>query len=118
MAILSPVSSASAVSSNGTSSRYTYDQYDRVATVKDSVPDGKWLQKAYTYNNDGNVSAVAYTSQGGYITTETYYYANGYNTSITLPDNTVVFSLTSENDLGQPTAAISGSVSRTYGYTD
>ena len=108
----------SSVSTNGTSSRYTYDQYDRVVTAKDSVPDGKWLQKAYTYNNDGNISTIAYTSQGGYITTETYGYANGYNTSITLPDNTVVFSLTSENDLGQPTEATSGSVSRTYGYTD
>ncbi|MBR3075993.1 MAG: VCBS repeat-containing protein, partial [Bacteroidales bacterium] len=107
----------SSVSTNGTLSRYTYDAYDRVLTVKDSVPDGKWLQRAYTYNAAGNVATAAYTSQGGYITTETYTYTNGYNTSIKLPDNTAVFSLTSENDLGQPTAATTGSVSRTYGYT-
>ena len=108
----------SVVSTSGTLERYTYDAYDRVVTARDSVPDGKWLQKAYTYNADGQVATIAYTSQGGYITTETYSYTNGYNTSITLPDNTVVFSLTSENDLGQPTAATTASVSRTYSYTD
>lgn len=107
----------SKVSTNGTSSRYTYDDYDRVLTVKDSVPDGKWLQKAYAYNSNGQLFTIAYTSQGGYITTETYTYNNGINTAIRLPDNTAVYQLTAENDLGQPTVASSGSVSRNYGYT-
>ncbi|MBP5505338.1 MAG: VCBS repeat-containing protein, partial [Bacteroidales bacterium] len=108
----------SAVSTNSTSTEYTYDAYDRVLTFKESVPDSRWLQKAYTYGSGGNVSSIAYTSQRGYITTETYGYTNGHNTSITLPDNTVVFQLNGENALGQPTSATSGSVSRSYGYTN
>ena len=108
----------SAVSTNSTSTEYTYDAYDRVLSFKESVPDSRWLQKAYTYGSGGNVSTIAYTSQRGYITTETYGYTNGHNTSITLPDNTVVFQLDGENPLGQPTSATSGNVSRSYGYTD
>ena len=105
------------VSTNGTSSRYTYDAYDRPLSVKDSVPDGKWLRKDYSYNADGNVAAIAYTSQGGYITTESYSYSGGINTAVTLPDGTDVYRLTAENAFGQPTSASSGSVTRTYGYS-
>lgn len=108
----------SKVSTNGTSSRYTYDQYDRVLTVKDSVPDGKWLQKAYTYSPDGVVYYIAYTSQSGYITTETYGNSYGHNVSVSLPDGTYVYQLTAENDFGQPTAATSGSVTRSYSYSN
>ena len=108
----------SKVSTNGTSSRYTYDQYDRMLTVKDSVPDGKWLQKAYTYSPDGLVYYIAYTSQSGYITTETYGYSYGHNVSVSLPDGTYVYQLTAENNFGQPTSATSGSVTRSYSYSN
>ena len=40
---------ASETSSNGTSKSYTYDGYDRVLTMTETVPDGKWLKKTYTY---------------------------------------------------------------------
>ena len=108
----------SKVSTNGTAERYTYDAYDRVLTAKDSVPNGKWLQKAYSYTPDGVMYAIAYTSQGGYITTETYGYSYGHNVSVKLPDDTYVYQLTAENQLGQPMAVTSGSVARTYSYTD
>jgi len=107
----------SIVSTNGTREDFTYDGYDRVVTDKDSAPDSKWLQKTYSYGSGGRVSTIQYTSQDGLITTENYAYSNGHNTSITLSDGTVVLSLTGENDLGQPTSATSGSVSRTYTYT-
>lgn len=101
----------------GLGTKYTYDEFDRVASVKDTVPDGKWLQKVYTYGTGGVLSSIAYTCQSGYITTETYSYANGYNTGITLPNNVTVWSLTSENDLGMPTVITTGSITRQYGYT-
>lgn len=104
-------------STNSTGKEYTYDAYDRVSTVKETVPDGKWLQKSYTYGVGSNVASIAYTSQSGYITTENFVYLNGRNILIGLSGGTTVLSKTGENDLGQPTSAMSGSVSRTYEYT-
>ena len=113
---------SSVSSTNSTSKEYTYDSYDRIATFKESVPYGKWLQKTYTYSTGGVLSSIAYTSQSGYITTETYAYANGHNTGITIPgtpggNNITVWSLVSENDLGRPTEITTGGISREYGYT-
>ncbi len=108
----------SAISStNSTGKEYTYDAYDRVSTEKETVPDSKWLQKAYTYGTGSNVASIAYSTQDGTITTEYYSYANGHNNVIVLAGGTTVLAKTAENDLGQPTAANSGSVSRTYEYT-
>ena len=104
-------------STNYTSKQYTYDAYDRIATLKETVPDGKWLQKSYSYSAGSVLSSIAYTSQFGYITTEHYSYANSHNTGITLPDSTVVWSLVSENDLGQPTEITTGGLNRQYGFT-
>ena len=109
---------SSVQSTNDTGKRYAYDDYDRVNSVKDTVPDGKWLQKVYTYGPGSVLSSIAYTCQSGYITTETYTYANGHNTGITIPNNVTVWSLTSENDLGMPTAITTGNITRQYGYTD
>ena len=107
----------SEVSTNSTSEEYTYDAYDRPVTAKQYVPDGKWLQKAYTYGDGSNVTAIAYTSQDGYITTESYTYTYGHNTSVKLPDGTAILTLSAENDLGQPTVATSAGILREYGYT-
>ena len=108
---------SSVISTNGTAKRYTYDDHDRIVSVKDSVPDGKWLQKDYYYRTGSVVDSIRYTCQSGYITTERYSYANGHNTGITLPDGTAVWSLVSENELGQPTEITTGGISREYGYT-
>lgn len=105
-------------STNGTGTEYTYDSYDRVSTVKENVPDSKWLRKTYTYGSGSIVSTVKYTTQDGDITTEIYSYANGHNTGIMLPDGTVVWSLVSENDPGAPTQVTTGTINRQYGYTD
>lgn len=104
-------------STNGTSTEFSYDSYDRISASKETVPDGKWLQKTYTYAAGSVLSAIVYASQSGSITTETYTYSNGHNTGITLPDGTVIWSLAAENDLGQPTSITSGGISREYGYT-
>ena len=110
----------SMISSNGADRVYTYDAYDRVATATDSVAcfvGTRWIRKTFTYGAGSVVSSIKYTSPDGDITTETYTYANGHNTGITLPDNTKVWSLVSENDLGAPTQIQSGQVTREYGYT-
>ena len=106
----------SEVSSNGTSTVYTYDSFDRLATSKETVPDGKWLQKNYTYGADGNVAAIQYTSNNGGITTETFTYANGHNVCIAA-DGAVVRMITAENDFGQPVSVTTGTISRTYSFT-
>ena len=110
----------SVISTNSTSSHYTYDAYDRPLTVRDSVPDGMWLQKHYYYGSDGNVSYLSLSGSDGLSAMEAYSYANGTLTQTYLihPTTTVVYNLTAENDFGQPTSATSGSVTRTYSYTD
>ena len=110
----------SMISSNGADRVFTYDAYDRVATETDSVAcftGTRWIRKTFTYGAGSVVSSIKYTSPEGDITTETYTYANGHNTGITLPDSTPVWSLVSENDLGAPTQILSGQVTREYGYT-
>ena len=110
----------SMISSNGADRVFTYDAYDRVATETDSVAcfvGTRWIRKTFTYGAGSVVSSIKYTSPDGDITTEAYTYANGHNTGITLPDNTPVWSLVSENDLGAPTQILSGQVTREYGYT-
>ena len=104
-------------STNGTSMEYTYDSYDRTATTKETVPDGKWLQRTYSYGTGSILLSIGYASQSGTITTETYTYANGHNTKVSLPNGTVVWNVTAENDLGMPTAITTGSITREYGYT-
>lgn len=104
-------------STNGTGVEYTYDAFDRVLSSREIVPDGKWLRKNYCYGDQGVLLSVQYESQDGVITTENYTYDNGYNTDITLPDDTIVRSLVSENDFGMATEIHTGSINREYGFT-
>ena len=104
-------------STNGTGKEYTYDGLDRIVTVKETIPDGKWLRQTYSYGAAGVLNSIQYASQSGQITTESYSYNNGHNTGITLPDGTIVWSLSSENDFGMATAISSGGITREYGFT-
>lgn len=106
----------SEVSTNGTSTTYAYDTLDRVTSVREDVPDGKWLKKDIWYGAGSNASLVQYTSQGGFIAVEFYTYANGHHTKTELQNGTLVFSLTSENNFGQPTAISTQGMSRQYGF--
>ena len=107
----------SIVSDNSTSKTYTYDSKGRIVTATENVPDSKSLQKAYTYDtSNGNLLTTAYTSQDGLIGTESYTYTSGYHTKTMLGTSTI-WQLTAENALGQPTAATTLSMSRTYSYS-
>lgn len=104
-------------STNGTGKEYTYDGLDRIVTVKETIPDGKWLRQTYNYGAAGVLNSIQYVSQSGQITTESYSYSNGHNTGVTLPDGTAVWRLVSENDLGMATSIASGGITREYGFT-
>ena len=105
------------VSTNGCSRRYTYDALGRISSVRDTVPDNKWLLREYAYKAGSQIDSIRFSSQDGYITTETFNYANGHNTGIRLPDNTPVWSLAAENAEGRVCGIVSGSISRSYGFT-
>ncbi|MBP1617274.1 MAG: wapA 1 [Bacteroidetes bacterium] len=105
-------------SGNGTGKAYTYDNLMRTTSEKETAPDGKWLQKDYTFSS-GNVAAIAYTANTGSIATENYLYANGTLSEIKLDNATSIWKLTAENNLGMPTQATSGNnalLTRSYGY--
>lgn len=105
----------SETSSNGTSMSYTYDGYDRVLTMTETVPDGKWLKKTYTYTTGSNVNSIAYESQSGTIATENFAYSNGTNIRIGL-QGTHIRLINGENEFGQPTSVATGGITRTYSY--
>ena len=103
-------------STNGTSTTYTYDTLDRVSSLREDVPDGKWLKRDYSYGAGSNVSHVQYSSQGGLIAVEHYTYVNGHHIRTELQNGTLVFNVASENDFGQPTGVPTQGVSRQYGF--
>jgi len=107
---------ASETSTNGTSTAYAYDGYGRVQTEKETVPDGKWLQKTYAYGS-GYLLSTQYTSQSGSIVTENYSYDAGQLIEIKLNGTTSIWKLTAQNSFGQSTAVTTGSFNRTYGYS-
>ena len=104
-------------STNGTSSEFTYDDKDRLATSRENVQDGKFLQKQYQYGK-GNVTSISYASKRGNLCQERFEYANGYNVEIKLDDGKIVWKQTEENDLGQSTRVESGVLVRKYNYTE
>ncbi|MBR6362024.1 MAG: hypothetical protein IKR88_01930 [Bacteroidales bacterium] len=107
-------------STNGTGKEYVYNQNrpGLLMSVKEYVPDGKWLKKTFTYGSGEQLASVKYTSNNGDITTLRYSYSKGILNKIALPDGTPVNQIVEENDLGLPTKVITGGIQRDYGYTD
>lgn len=103
------------VSDNGTGNTISYDTFGRVRQWKQTAPDGKWLQKNYTYA-EGNVSTIEYTSQTGRIAQESYVYANGSLKGVRLNGTTNVYDISSLNSLGMTSGIVSGSITRKYDY--
>ena len=80
---------------------YTYDAYDRAATITETV-DGSAYTATYTYNNYGDIASVLYPSGFG---TNHAYDANGYPTTIKNTNSSVtLYTNTGMNGLGQNTA--------------
>ena len=105
----------SVTSTNGTSKSFTYDTVGRVSSVRENAPDGRWLQRDYSYS-DGNVSSIVYTSQSGVLATENYTYTNGRLCQISLNNGKLVYRASGMNILGQPTTVYSGSVRKIDDY--
>lgn len=102
--------------SNGTGSTISYDVFGRIKQWKQTVQDGKWLQKDYTYA-DGNVSSIEYTSQAGQIAKENYVYVDGSLKEVNLNGTTNVYSIASLSSHGTASSIVSGSITRKYQYT-
>ena len=125
--------------SNGATSsslHYTYDSLDRLTSVKETAPGGRWFRQDYSYLQGGSVlqstsfteGAGANDVNGTALGTESYTYANGHQTKVdfakaiaigTAPasaDTVTVWQLTAENDFGQPTSGVSGPLTRNYSY--
>lgn len=99
-----------------TSKTYTYDRFDRVATIKETAPDGKWLQKTFSYSDGGAIIAIDYESQSGVIAHENYRYTNGHNSGIHL-NGVPVIQTNAVNEFLQPTSVTTGDITRTYTYS-
>lgn len=106
----------SEVSSNGVTKNYTYDCFDRIVSIKETVPDGKWLEQTYSYTVDGKLASIKYESQSGEIATEEYAYSNGHNTVISV-NSIPVMQLNASNELMQPLSVTTGTINRTYSYS-
>lgn len=106
------------ISTNDYAKEYTYDNFNRVTRLKESIPDGKYLETLYGYRIGGRIDSIRYTSQHSYLATECYQYTNGYNTGIRLEDGKEVWSLIKENEFGLPTEINTDGLKREYGYTD
>ena len=108
---------ASETSTNGTSLLYTYDVYGRLQKEKETVVDGKWLEKTHTYA-DGNLQFTQYASQSGNIVTEKYVYDGADRCAIKLDGTTYILKISSNNvnNFGQVTSITTGSFNRTYGF--
>ena len=106
------------MSTNDYAKEYTYDNFNRVTRLKESIPDGKYLETLYGYRIGGRIDSIRYTSQHSYLATECYQYTNGYNTGIRLEDGKEVWSLIKENEFGLPTEINTDGLKREYGYTD
>ncbi|GGN10754.1 hypothetical protein GCM10010967_53270 [Dyadobacter beijingensis] len=80
---------------------YTYDAYDRLATITETI-DGSAYTTTYTYNNYGDIASVLYPSGFG---TNHAYDANGYPTTVKNTNSSVtLYTNTGMNGLGQNTA--------------
>lgn len=109
---------SSEVSMNGCAKEYLYDRFDRIVRLKESVPNGKYLESKYGYRVGGKVDSIRYDSHHTHMVTESYQYINGYRTCVKLKDGTIVWDLKKENEFGQPTEVYTNGLKREYGYTD
>ena len=72
----------STVSSNGSALYNTYDEYGRLQTQREESPDGKWLQKAYSYTTDGLPVRRSITRADGGIVFDHSYRFNVTNNNL------------------------------------
>ena len=87
-----------------------YDGYGRLYRDRDSGPDGKWLEKTYSYSG-GNISSIQFNSHSGAVGTESCLYGYGNLKEITF-DGVSVWKLNTENAMGIPVSVTTGNIIR------
>lgn len=103
-------------STNGTGKEYVYDALDRLSSIHEIVPDGKWLDRTFGYGPGSVLTSTEFASQSGLITTELYSYSFGNKVGTTLSDGTIVDTLLAENEQGFASRVRTGAVIREYDY--
>ena len=102
--------------SNGTGESFAYDVFGRVTCQKEIAPDGKWLQRDYSYI-DGKVGSIRYRSPSGEFAKEDYVYENGSLKAVKLNGKENIYNMTSLNSLGVVPEVSTGAINRNYDYT-
>ena len=100
--------------SNPVTKNFSYNQYFNPETERETISDGKWLEKKYTYSK-GIPTTIIYTSNTGSIGTEKFSYQNGHLTEKSF-NNTSFWRLDSESIISIPTKVTTGKVERIYDY--
>ena len=104
------------VSDNGISKTMDYDNLDRLSVLKETIVDGQWLKREYTYAPTGRLQSVAYSAPSGSIGSQTYTYANGFHTLTKWSDGQTVHELQDETERGETYKILTGGVTRLYVY--
>lgn len=105
-------------STNGTGKEYVYSDTGLILSIKETIPDGKWLKKTFNYQIADQLSSISYATEDGTITSLNYTYSYG-NLYKTVNQNGVIINeVLEENDYGLPTKVMTGEVLREYGYKD
>ena len=102
--------------SNGTGESFAYDVFGRITCQKEIAPDGKWLQRDYSYIN-GKVGSIRYRSPSGEFAKEDYVYENGSLKAVKLNGKENIYNITSLNSLGVVSEVSTGAINRNYDYT-
>jgi RHS repeat-associated protein len=98
---------------------YTYDAYGRPATEKETVEANRWLRKDFYYLGNGLPSETAYYNDNGYITGESYSYANANEGLWKITVNgTDIFKRNTVNAFGQTTNVTTGNGGYSYSYNN
>lgn len=105
------------VSSNGVSKRRIYDRMFRDSIWRDTVPDGLFLERRYTYKSTGALNTVKYTVNSGVVGTETHIYTNGWHTRTNWSGSGgPIYLLKAETGRGYVSQIQTGTVTRNYSY--
>ncbi len=95
------------------SETYSYDEFNRVTTVNETIEGSKQLAETIVYDDYGRIGKKIYPS--GYIVN---YYYNQYSqlTSITDKNNYPIWTAVESNAKGQLTDALKGGLECTYAH--
>lgn len=104
------------ISNNGISKIMEYDNLDRLSALQETIVDGQWLKREYTYAPTGCLQSVSYSTSSGNIGRQSYIYNNGYHTQTKWSDGQTIYELQEETEQGEISKILTAGVTRLYEY--